>query len=260
MGKSNIFLLLIDSFNVRKFQDVGKTSKTPNLEKIIKNGTVFTQAISCADATLLSTTGLFTSKFPFKTGIRSPIENRLNQNIVTNFDILQENGYNLFAFRPTLQENDDLFPKFMNRNNLYDVFKNLSDGLGEQVIEQLKNMKEPWFFFLHPHDLHQPIIVTKEFNSDEFGNNNYERQVSSIDYWLGKIFDKIDLSNTLLIITADHGSFVKTPVNNKKLSLEADGKSQLLITKISNKVPLFLNPVKKKLFLYLEKQKTRKIC
>lgn len=258
MTKPNILLILIDSFNVRKFQSKDKTSKTPNIEKLIKRGTIFSQATSCADATLLSTTGLFTSKFPFKTGISSSIKNKLNEDIKTNLEILQENKYNLYSFRPTLQENDDLFPKFTNEDNHYDVFKNLSDGLGNQVIDLLKNVKGPWFFFVHPHDLHQPIIVTKEFNNKKFGNNNYERQISAIDFWLGKIFEKIDFSNTLVILSADHGSFVKTPIKNTKLSIEADGRSQLVLSKISNKMPSFVEPLKKKLFFYLENQKKKK--
>ena len=258
MTKPNILLILIDSFNVRKFQSKDKTSKTPNIEKLIKNGTIFTQATSCADATLLSTTGLFTSKFPFKTGIRSPNKNKLNENIKTNLEILQENGYNLYSFRPTLQENDDLFPKFTNEDALYDVFKNLSDGLGNQVIGSLKNMKEPWFFFVHPHDLHQPIIVTKEFNNKKYGSNNYEKQISAVDFWLGKIFEKVNFTNTLVILSADHGSFVKTPIKNTKLSIEADGKSQLMLSKISNKMPSFVEPLKKKLFFYLENEKKKK--
>jgi arylsulfatase A-like enzyme len=256
--KPNILLILIDSFNVRKIISDEKTSKTPNLDWLIKNGIMFTQAISCADATLLSTTGLLTSKIPFKTGIRSPSINKLNKNNLTNFEVLKENGYNLYGFRPTLQENDDLFPQFTNKENHYDVFENLSDGLGNKIINCINNMSNPWMLFLHPHDLHQPIIVSDNFNENEFGTNNYEKQVSAVDYWLGKIFEKIDFSKTLVILTADHGSFVKSPIENNKLRIEADGKKQLFISKTSNKIPKFLDPLKHKLFFYLEKKKKEK--
>lgn len=256
--KPNILLILIDSFNVRKLYSHEKTSKTPNLDKIINNGAIFEQAVSCADATLLSTTGLLTSKYPFKTGIRSPNINKLNEGIITNFEILKENGYNLYAFRPTLQENDDLFPQFSNNDDLYDVFENISDGLGDRILTCLKNIQNPWMLFLHAHDLHQPIVVSDKFDDKKFGASNYEKQISAVDYWLGKIFEKVDFEKTLVIITADHGSFVKSPTKNNKLKIEADGKKQLIISKTSNKIPKFLDPLKQKIFFYLEMKKKEK--
>jgi arylsulfatase A-like enzyme len=258
--KANILLIVIDSFNANKFYGEHKTSKTPNIDLLIKNGTFFTQATSSADATLLSTTSLFTGKYPFKTGIRSPKLNKLRDDVVTYFDILQKNGYHLYAYRPTLQENDDLFPKFENDDSLYDVFQNLSDGLGNKIINMLngKTMEEPWFFFIHPHDLHQPIIISKGFEDEKYGSSNYEKQVSAVDYWIGKILEQIDLTKTLLIITADHGSYVKSLVVDGKTQIEADGKTQMHISQFSNKLPKFLDPIKNKLFFAIEASRQRK--
>lgn len=257
--KPNILLIVIDSFNVNKFHGEHKTSKTPNIDFLIKNGAFFTQATSSADATLLSTTSLLTGKYPFKTGIRSPNRNKLQNGVVTYFTILQKNGYHLYAYRPTLQENDDLFPKFENVDSMYDVFQNLSDGLGDKIINMLdtKIMREPWLFFIHPHDLHQPIIVSKGFEDEKYGSNNYEKQVSAVDHWIGKILEKIDMTKTLLIITADHGSYVKSLVDGK-IQIEADGKAQMQISQFSNKLPKFLEPIKNKFFFMMENRRQQK--
>ena len=256
--KPNVLLILIDSFNVNRIQGKNKTGKIPNIEKLIQKGAFFNQATSCADATLLSTTGLFTGKFPFKTGIRSPKINKLKNNVKTYFPIFKKNGYNLYALRPTLQENDDLFPNFDNNDNLYDVFQNLSEGLGTNILTKLESVKEPWFFFVHPHDLHQPIVVDDEFDHKEFGKNNYDKQLSAVDSWIGKICQKIDFSKTILILTADHGSYVKTSFSGEVPEIEADGKTQLTISKISNKLPKVLQPIKNRFFFFLEKQKQQK--
>lgn len=256
----NILLIVIDSFNADKFHSQHKTSKTPNIDFLIENGAFFTQATSSADATLLSTTSLFTGKYTFKTGIRSPKLNKLKDGVTTYFTIFHNNGYHLYAHRPTLQENDDLFPKFENNDSLYDVFQNLSDGLGNKVLKMFDTytMKEPWFFFVHPHDLHQPIIVSKGFDNETFGSSNYEKQVSAVDYWIGKILEKIDLTNTLVVVTADHGSFVKSLTIDGKSQIEADGRTQMLISKLSNKIPKFLEPIKNKLFFLIENYKQKK--
>ena len=250
-------MFLIDSFNTRKFYGIEKKSKTPTIDNLIENGCFFSQAISCADATLLSTTGLFTSQYPFRTGIRSPKKNLLDSDIKTNFEILNKNGFNLYGFRPTLQENDELFPEFLNQNNLYDVFENLSGDLGKKIFELIPKMKPPWFFLIHAHDLHPPIVVPKEFKNAEFGRNNYEKQISALDFWLGKILKKIDTKNTIIILTADHGSFFKTPLESESGQIEVDGKKEQIISKISNKVPKVFEPIKKTVFLKLENKKKR---
>ena len=255
--KPDIILILIDSSNYRKI--ISTETITPNIDKLIKNGVTFSNATSIADATLLSTTGLFTAMYPFKTGIRSPRENKLNQNITTIFSILEKEGYENYGYRPTLQENDDLFPDFENEDDLYDVFCNMDEGLGKKIIDQLKKKKgKPRFFFIHPHDLHQPIVVTKEFDDEKFGMGNYEKQTASLDSWIGKIIDQVELKNTLIVITGDHGSFVKSLSVNGKSVIEADGLNQLRISKISNNLPEFLNPIKKKLFFTLENRKQKK--
>ena len=65
-------------------------------------------------------------------------------------------------------------------------------------------------YFLHIFDLHairEGSMPTglENFDTEKFGSTKYEKIVSSIDYWIGKILEKIDLENTIVIITADHG-------------------------------------------------------
>ena len=67
--KQNIIFISIDSLRSDKFHGISKTSQTPTLDNLLKNGTYFEQAISSADATILSWSSIFTGKFPFKTGI-----------------------------------------------------------------------------------------------------------------------------------------------------------------------------------------------
>jgi len=68
--KFNIFLMVIDSLQARKFYGE-KTSLTPNIDSLMKKGTYFENFISACDSSLLSLTSLFTGKHAFKTGIRS---------------------------------------------------------------------------------------------------------------------------------------------------------------------------------------------
>ena len=82
MTKTNILFIIIDSLRADKFYGSRGGPLTPNFTKLIKNGVYFEQAISSADATLLSWAGIFTAKHPFKTGIRS---SRFNKSRSLNF-------------------------------------------------------------------------------------------------------------------------------------------------------------------------------
>ena len=67
----NILFLLLDSFRADKCYGKNKTSKTPNLDALIKDSVYFSNAIASSDGTTLSLNSLFTGFFPFKTGLRA---------------------------------------------------------------------------------------------------------------------------------------------------------------------------------------------
>ena len=68
--KPNILVLMIDSFRADKFFGSNKSSKTPNIDHLIKTGAYFEQEISSADGSPLSWASILTGLNPFKTGIR----------------------------------------------------------------------------------------------------------------------------------------------------------------------------------------------
>jgi arylsulfatase A-like enzyme len=251
---------MIDSLQANKFFGNEKTSFTPNIDNLIKNGTYFSQTIGSADATLLSWPGIFTGKFSFKTGIRSLRFHKLDKNISTYFAQLKNDGYHFYADIPTLATKIGLFPEFENDDYHYDSHFYLFDGLGEKIISLLdsKKMKSPWIYYIHLDDLHYPIVVPNDYKSEKYGDSNYEKTVSAIDFWVGKIIEKIDLSKTIIVITADHGTFVKSiRKNGKKINLEVNGELQLKTTSLGNKIPKPLQPLKSKGFFILEKIRKR---
>lgn len=257
MNKPNIFLLILDSFRSDKFYGASKTSFTPNIDKLVENGTYFTQAISSADGTILSWSSIFTAKYPFKTGIRSSRFNKLSKDVITYFDLLKNHNYVFYAYLPVLSETVGLFPDFVNDDCFYDFFLGISNGLGDKVIDKLETIKDTgksWLFLVHAMDLHPPIVIPKEFDNEKFGTSYYEKKVSVLDKWIGKITQHLDLQNTILIITADHGSYVQSAVvDGKQIETNPDAKSQILASKLASKTPKALQPIKEKLFFLREK-------
>ena len=115
-------------------------------------------------------------------------------------------------------------------------------------------MKEPWCFLVHVTNMHFPVKKPKGFEDEKFGSNNYEKQVSAIDAWIGKVLKKIDLEKTLVVITGDHGSYIQS-LKNKSLEIDFQDNPNLQnnIAKVSRKIPKFAEPLKLKLFLMRER-------
>ncbi|MAR14806.1 MAG: hypothetical protein CL717_03840 [Chloroflexi bacterium] len=264
--KPNILFIIIDSLRADK--SYGNTRKciTPNLDKMIKNGTYFTQAISPSDATTLSIRSIFTGLLPFKTGtIKNEKINFVNnEKILTITSILKKSGYQIFGKVPSFISLNSMYSDFTS-NDKFQVDKKwprLEDGLGVEIIEKIKtNLDEPWFYHAHILDIHSkvmpkmpPLIIPEKYDKEEFGESKYERAVSATDYWLGEILKNINLENTIVVITADHGSFIPYYKNGIEISLE-----ESVETKIPNiKTPKFLNPLKRKAYSVIKNNEENK--
>ena len=258
----NILFLVIDSFRADKFSGSNKSSLTPNLDKLVQNGTFFDQAISSADGTLLSWSSMLTGLHPFKTGIRSEKLNKINPNIKTSFDILEEQGYHFYGHLPSLSKTVGIFPEFENNDSYFDYYLTCSKGLGNKILKMLEsNLKNPWFIYLHIEDLHFPITIPDNVNDIKYGLSNFDKSVSNLDIWIGKFLEKINLDETIVILTADHGSYLTSITHNdEQISLEVNPSLQTAARNVGKNIPQFLNPIKSKAFFALEKiRKERRI-
>ena len=254
--KPNILFLLIDSLRADKSYGENRTCVTPNLDNMIKNGTYFSQAISPSDATVLSVTSIFTGLLPYKTGTvkNQQLKSNMNENIPTIISILKKVGYHIYGKVPSILSMNSIYSKF-EKNEKFSVDKSwprLEDGIGEEIIKKMKTkMHEPWFYYAHILDVHSkirpkmpPLAIPEKYDKEKYGQSKYERSISATDYWLGEILKNVNLEETIVIITSDHGSFIPYYENNIKISFEESG-----ITSLPNiKIPKFLNPLKRKAY------------
>ena len=212
--KPNVLLLIIDALRADKFFGTSKTSYTPNMDRLKKDGIYFNQAVSTSDSTWTCVGSILSSLYPVQSGI-----NRFSnhENAAKIYDFMKENGYNTFAtvkdtlFFQTLTsklDGKDLFP--IDNGYSFSDFGNV----GKMIIDRLEseNFKEPWFHYIHFMDLHRNVDypLPEQYKDEKFGKNNYDKMVSGIDFWIGKILEKINLDNTLVILTSDHGDFLPT--------------------------------------------------
>ena len=236
--KPNILFIVIDSLRADKIFGKQKTSVTPNIDNLIKKSATFSNAFSCSDGTLSSMTSMFTSKFFFRTGVSIKNNYSLDNNTQNFVSILQRQGYSTMGLIPNISYLDQITKDFHNEDKTYDYYQNFSNGLGNKILKKIESFEnKPWFYYIHINDLHLPNWPSQEFDKNEFGTNRYERVVSQIDYWIGKIFEVIDKENTIIILTADHGDFVHwIQVDYKIINFEPHS-SQKFLRKISKRLP-----------------------
>ncbi|MCZ8343690.1 MAG: sulfatase [Leptospira sp.] len=226
--KPNIIWIVIDSLRA---DIIGRYGVTPNLEEFTKTAVTYNFHLVNAAWTRPSTIVFFTGKY----ASRSPVN---------------------FWDYPTTKEEVDLFykkeknplPKYLKNfgyktymvgNNPFltdkyglgvDVgFDTLSDfsnyssdtiKITKKTLDifdnELKNSKEPFFFFLNFNDPHKPYTPPPGFTSRikttevlEEKKQNYLGEVAFVDEELGKIFTFLKQAklwdNSLILITADHG-------------------------------------------------------
>ena len=263
--KSNILFLSIDSLYVDRIYGKNKSAKIPNIEKLINSGIFFEQAISTSDSTGISLGSLFTGCYPFKTNISLTF---FNDDVITHSDILKKNGYFLCSTSPDLS----FFKKLTNKFDLKDFYVydkrddwvQLAGGIGKKILQTLELLKnqEPWFYFIHLMDLHQPFYLPEEFDQSKYGITRYDRMISYIDTWFGKIFENTDLKNTLVVISSDHGDYIPL-VNEDNFSYKPNKVfkklKKAIPIKISDKILSALQEEKKKKFMGSIKNDEKKL-
>ena len=100
-------------------------------------------------------------------------------------------------------------------------YQNTSTSITKVISNFLESNRTngPWFYYVHLMTLHplkgyfasydseRELLNQgiKDFDNEKFGAGLYERTVSFIDHELGKILEHVDLDNTILILTSDHG-------------------------------------------------------
>tara|TARA_Y100000741_G_scaffold308097_1_gene251082 strand:+ start:2859 stop:4184 length:1326 start_codon:yes stop_codon:yes gene_type:complete len=220
--KPNIFLLTIDSIRADRFSGPKKTAVTPNFDFIIENGLFFEQNISSCDQTGTSLASIFTGKYPMNSGVT---QFNFNFEFSTFFDHLKNLGYSLYSCVSDLSIFEKITENF-DRNSRFiyggtTTYPHLDNDIGDEIVNDFlnKKMNEPWMFYSHLMDLKDPTVWAKEYDDIKFGKTVYDRNLSALDKWIGKFLEKIDLTNTLFIITTDHGEYVLPQSNDIEKSI-----------------------------------------
>lgn len=205
--KRNVLFLLVDCLRADSCVEETTGARIPTINSLMQRGTVFQQAIAAASTTSPSVASILTGCYPFVHGIRSLRGCRVNPNLVLLQEAFSQKDYHTVAMvTGPLLESLRLtrgFDQYSWRDKRCTVYSEWWVQLVRQ-IEQLRS-REPWFLFLHLFELHKPRQVLPRFNGSDFGSTKYERALSCLDERIGHLLEHVDIDNTIVVLTGDHG-------------------------------------------------------
>ena len=203
----NVLFILIDSLRADYLYGENKTVETPNIDSLMNSGVYFENAISSTDITGYSLKSIFSGCFPFGCGISKDTFEKIYSEKSSFLTSMKNNGYHIYGHMGKAIFNQGFKQVFENDD--VTATNSVHKGLGKKIIEKItsSSLTKPWFYYIHPMDVHIPCDVPdkyKELSLEE----RYNFNISSIDSLIGKIMEKINLSNTIIVLTADHGDYI----------------------------------------------------
>ncbi len=224
--RPNILLVVIDCLRADRAFDSDRSARTPGMQALAERGTLFTHLITANSMTIPCMTTMFSGMYPAHHGVRAMVGARISDNVPLLAEILREHGYHTYA------EATGPLSQFYRLDRGFDQYE-FRDGVkspmlgewGDQLIERFRSgaFEEPWFAYLHLWGVHRPRQILPQYDTPKYGRTQYDRAISSYDSRLMELFAAIDMDNTIVLLTGDHGE--KIPENNLENQVEFFKKS-----------------------------------
>ena len=218
MNRPNILFLMVDCMRADVLWDRQRYPAMPNLDRLCGRSSVFTHCIAAATTTTPSVATMLTGRSLADHGIRSLLGYKLLPDVRTLAEDLRDGGYYTAA-----EVTGPLFPETgLNRGFQHyrrrDRHWYLNTSWGDELRQTLSRraMPQPWFLFLHIWELHWPRKAPGSFNHPRYGKSLYQRSVAYFDHLLGQFLETIDLDNTMVVITGDHGEGVAGAIDDPR--------------------------------------------
>lgn len=198
----------------------GSGGKTPNIDKLAAEGTLFEQVVAPSASTLPSLATLLTGRTSFQHGVwDDTYRNLLPDSETTLAEILQKKGYRTAAFLGTSR-----MAVGRGFDQGFDIFKDgytpVPSGAWKLVLsrsQMVVGQATSWLigipdraFFLWIH-LTEPVLPGKGPITQPKADlrTEYQGRVGALDAELGKLLDQLrtraDYSSLIIALAADHG-------------------------------------------------------
>jgi len=219
-AKLNLLVVTLDTLRADRVGAYGYSgARTPSMDKLARQGVLFSRAFSHVPLTLPSHCTLFTGVLPLTHGVRDNGE-RLGPAPVTLAEIARGQGYataaivgafpldSRFGLNRGFDSYDDLYG---SRNRVRDMafVERRAEEVNGKAEEWIRDRgREPFFVWIHYFDPHAPYDPPPPFDKD-FAGREYDGEIAYADACLGRLMEVLEKSgraaDTLVVLTSDHG-------------------------------------------------------
>ena len=223
-ARPNVLLVTIDTTRADRLGCYGfSLARTPNLDRLAREGVRCENAAAVAPITLPSHASIMTGLLPPATGVRDNGSYALGAGAVTLAERLKGAGWATHAIVSALVLNrrygldqgfdaydDDLWSE--DSPKLFLIRDRPARKTAARFLSWLDGRKKeaaakPFFAWVHFFDPHQPY--TPEAQDRPLSPTPYDAEIAGVDRALGRIFDRLRadhlLDDTIIVVTADHG-------------------------------------------------------
>jgi arylsulfatase A-like enzyme len=215
----NVLLLTIDCLGADKLWRSGGT-RLSTLAALEREGVSYRNTFSTTSSTTPSIASVMTGTYPGRHGILSTRGWSLNPEVSTLAEHARVEGCTTLAYAsgPLTRSSglDRGFQRYQYVEPLR-ILRFIRWGVAFsrqrantsallRTLESVASRSEPWFHWVHLLDLHNRWRRKPLFRRSRVG---YEEALDTLDEKLATIMSYVDLDSTLVVVTADHGHFVR---------------------------------------------------
>jgi arylsulfatase A-like enzyme/Flp pilus assembly protein TadD len=219
VSSANILLITLDTTRADHLGCYGyKDARTPNLDRLAREGIRFARAYCPAPLTLPSHTTILTGLEPFRHQVRNN-GHYLPADIKTVTEILKNRGYRTAAFLSSFSVDsrfgldrgfevyDDTFQADMPFKSM-NAERRAGDTFSRFARWLENNYRDKFFCWVHYYDPHLPYDPPAPYDQ-EFRDCPYDGEIAYMDVYVGRILQALEdkglLDKTIIIVAGDHG-------------------------------------------------------
>jgi arylsulfatase A-like enzyme/Flp pilus assembly protein TadD len=218
-GSGPIILISIDTLRADHLPAYGYTKvRTPNIDALAAEGTVFERAYSHAPQTMPAHASILSGLLPFEHGVRDNVGFTIKPGQWFVQRALQERGWPTGGFVSAY-----VLRAAVGLNQGFDTYDSeLPPASGERSIGQVqrdgentlaaaerwlgaRDATKPFFLFFHIYEPHKPYAPPPRFGSYE----PYDGEIAHADEIVGRLLDRLRASSlydqATIVLLSDHG-------------------------------------------------------
>jgi arylsulfatase A-like enzyme/Tfp pilus assembly protein PilF len=215
----NVLLITIDTLRPDRLSCYGSEyCQTPGIDAMAAKGVLFKRAFAHTPTTLPSHTNILLGTTPPYHGIHDNSKFKVSGDFLTLAEHLKNSGYSTAAFigafpldsRFGLSQGFDVYDASFSTGSSpeFSPPERKAEKVVRSALEWIRGQHNKWFCWIHVWDPHAPYLPPEPF-LDTYKQDPYSGEVAYVDSELGKLFGDMQnngmLSDTLLVLTADHG-------------------------------------------------------